>query len=163
MFIGEGRIMKRKNYKYRPCIGRSVSFSIMSFMLFFISIVGILPNVEKKIIALVLVVFFFLLNIIFVLYSILKLNSYVYLDNDKIFQKQYGKMIEINYDNITDVKLSFAWYIRSSYAIKIYDKNKKIMFEITSKVFEKFISLCSNTEVKNKIDKLLKEKNIYYD
>lgn len=36
------------------------------------------------------------------------------------------------------------------------------MFEITSKVFDEFMKYCSNIEVKNKIESLLKEKGIDY-
>ena len=155
--------MKRKDMKYRPCIGRTLSFSVLTFMLFFITIIGILPNVEgkEKNIAVFLIIIFFLIHIIFVLYSLLKLNSPICLDENKIVQKQFGKIINIKYDEINDVKLSFAYYVRASYGIKIYNNNKKIMFEITSKVFDKFMKYCSNIEVKNKIESLLKEKEIY--
>lgn len=159
MYIGGERIMKRKDMKYRPCIGRTISFSVLTFMLFFITTIGILPNVEgkEKNIAFFLIIIFFLIHIIFVLYSLLKLNSPIYLDENKIVQKQFGKIISITYDNITDVKISFSYYIRASYAVKIYDNNKKIMFEITSKVFDEFMKYCSNIEVKQKIESLLKE------
>ena len=155
--------MKIKDMKYRPCIGRTISFSSLTFMLFFITTIGILPNVEgkEKNIAFFLIIIFFLLHIIFVLYSLLKLNSPICLDENKIVQKQFGKIISIKYDNITDVKLSFSYYVRASYAIKIYDNKKRIMFEISSKVFDGFMKCCANFEVKNKIERLLKEKGIY--
>ena len=149
--------------KYRPCIGRTLSFSVLTFMLFFITIIGILPNVEgkEKNIAVFLIIIFFLIHIIFVLYSLLKLNSPICLDENNIVQKQFGKIISIKYDEINNIKLSFAFYGRAPYAIKIYHNNKRIMFEITSKVFDEFMKCCSNIEVKNKIESLLKEKEIY--
>ena len=155
--------MKSKVNKYRPCIGRTISFSSLSFMLLFLTIVGIFPSVkgEEKNIVFVFIIFFFLLHILFVLYSLLKLNSPVYLDENKIVQKQFGQIINIEYNKISDAKLSFAYYIRASYAIKVYENNKRIMFEITSKVFDEFMKYCSNIEVKNKIESLLKEKGIY--
>ena len=155
--------MKSKVMKFRPCNGRSISFSVLTFMLFFISTIGILPNVEgeEKNIVFFFIIIFFILHVLFVLYSLLKLNSPIYLDEDKIFQKQFGKIINIKYDNITNVKLSFAYYVRASYAIKVYESDKMIMFEITSKVFDEFMKWCSNIEVKNKIESLLKEKGIY--
>lgn len=163
MYIGGVKILKNKVNKYRPCNGRTVSFSILSFMLFFVAIAGILPSVksEEKNIVFFLIIIFFLLHILFVSYSLLKLNSFICLDEDKILQKQFGKIITIKYDEITDVKLSFAFYVRAHYAIKIYENNKRIMFEITSKVFDEFINHCSNHEAKNKIERLLKEKGIY--
>ena len=94
------------------------------------------------------------------LYSLLKLNSPIYLDENKIVQKQFGQIINIEYNKISDAKLSFAYYIRAPYAIKVYENNKRIMFEITSKVFDEFMKYCSNIEVKNKIGSLLKEKGI---
>ena len=163
MYTGEVRILENQVKKYRPCNGRTISFSILSFMLFFVTTSGILPSVEgeEKNIVFFFIIIFFLLHILFVLYSLLKLNSPIYLDENKIFQKQFGKIINIKYDKITDVKLSFAFYTRASYAIKIYDNNNKIMFEITSKVFDEFMKYCSSIEVKNKIESLLKEKEIY--
>lgn len=155
--------MKRKDMKYRPCIGRTISFSVLTFMLFFITTIGILPNVEgkEKNIVFFLIIIFFLIHIIFVLYSLLKLNSPICLDENKIVQKQFDKIISITYENITDVKLSFSYYIRASYAIKIYENKKRIMFEISSKVFGGFMKHCANVEVKKKIESLLREKGIY--
>ena len=91
----------------------------------------------------------------------LKLNSPVYIGKDEIFQKQFGKKITIKYDEITDAKLSYAFYTRAPYAIKIYENNKRIMFEITSKVFDVFMEHCSNIEIKNQINSLLKENGIF--
>lgn len=163
MYIGGGRALKNKVVKYRPCLGRTVSFSVLSFMLFFITIVGILPSADdgERNIAFSLAIILFLLHILFVLYSIFKLNSLICVDDNKILQKQFCKIVNIKYDEITDVKLSFAFYIRASYAIKIYENNKRIMFEISSKVFDEFMKCCSNIEVKNKVKSLLEEKEIY--
>jgi len=163
MYIGGGRILKSKVNKYRPCIGRTISFSILSFMLFFLIILGILPSVEgeEKNIVFFFIIIFFVLHVLFVFYSLLKLNSPIYLGENKMFQKQFGQIINIEYNKISNAKLSFAYYIRAPYAIKVYENNKRIMFEITSKVFDEFMKYCSNIEVKNKIESLLKEKGIY--
>ena len=48
MYIGGGRILESQVKKYRPCIGRTISFSILSFMLFFVTIAGIFPSVEVE-------------------------------------------------------------------------------------------------------------------
>ena len=154
--------MKKKDIKYRPCIGRTISLSILSFMLFFVTIAGILPSVEveDKNIVFFFIIIFFILHILVLLYSLLKLNSPIYLDENKIVQKQFGQIINIEYNKISDAKLSFAYYIRAPYAIKVYENNKRIMFEISSKVFDEFMKYCSNIEVKNKIGSLLKEKGI---
>jgi len=163
MYIGGERILKREVKKYRPCIGRTISFSILSFMLFFLIILGILPSVEgeEKNIVFFFIIIFFVLHVLFVFYSLLKLNSPIYLGENKMFQKQFGQIINIEYNKISNAKLSFAYYIRAPYAIKVYENNKRIMFEITSKVFDEFMKYCSNVEVKNKIESLLKEKGIY--
>ena len=163
MYIGGGRILENQVKKYRPCIGRTISFSILSFMLFFLIIVGILPSAEgeEKNIVFFFIIIFFVLHVLFVFYSLLKLNSPIYLSENKMFQKQFGQIINIEYNKISNAKLSFAYYIRAPYAIKVYENNKRIMFEITSKVFDEFMKCCSNIEVKNKIESLLKEKGIY--
>ena len=155
-------MLKSKVNKYRPCNGRTVPFSILSFMLFFVTIAGILPSVEDedKNIVFFFITIFFLLHILFVLYSLLKLNSPIYLGENKMSQKQFGQIINIEYDKISDAKLSFAYYIRAPYAIKVYENNKMMMFEITSKVYDEFMKYCSNIGVKNKIERLLKEKEI---
>ena len=155
--------MKNQVKKYRPCNGRTISLSISSFMLFLVTITGIFPSVEveDKNIVFFFIIIFFILHILVLLYSLLKLNSPIYLDENKIVQKQFGKIISIKYDNITDVKLSESYYARASYAIKIYDNKKRIMFETSSKVFDVFMKYCANVEVKNKIERLLKEKGIF--
>ena len=99
MYIGGGRIVENKVKKYRPCICRSVSFSILSFMLFFSTIVGILPSVKgEKTIVFAFIIIFFLLHILFVFYSLLKLNSLICIDEKGMLQKQFGKTITIKYN-----------------------------------------------------------------
>ena len=156
-------MLKSKVMKFRPCNGRSISFSGLTFMLFFITTIGILPNVEgeDKNIDFLFAIIFFVLHVLFVLYSLLKLNSPICLDENKIVQKQFGKIISIEYNKISNAKLSFAYYIRAPYAIKVYENNKRIMFEIGSKCFDEFMKYCTNVEVKNKIESLLKAKGIY--
>ena len=67
-------------------------------MLFFVTIAGILPSVEveDKNIVFFFIIIFFILHIFVLLYSLLKLNSPIYLDENKIVQKQFGKIININ-------------------------------------------------------------------
>ena len=155
MYIGGKKVLKNKIMKYRPCNGRTISFSVSTFMLFFLSTIGILPNVEEKNIVLIIIVFLFLLHILFVFYSLFKLNSYISIGDEKMIQKQYGKTIEIYYKDITAAKLSSAFYVKAPYAVKVYSNNKSIMFEISSKVFDAFMNNCSNTEIKNRIISLL--------
>ena len=163
MYIGGGRILENQVKKHMPCIGRAISFSTLSFMLLFLTIVGILPSAEgkEKNIVFFFIIIFFLVHVLFVLYSLLKLNSPIYLVENKMSQKQFGQLINIEYDKISDAKLSFAYYIRAPYAIKVYENDKMMMFEITSKVYDEFMKYCSNIEIKNKIERLLKEKDIY--
>jgi len=155
--------MRNETKKYRPCNCRTALFSFLSFMLFFLTIVFFLTTAkrEEKHVVFFLICIFFLMHIIFVLYSLMKLNSFICLDEFKITQKQFGKIMNIKYDEITQVKLSFAFYVRAPYAIKIYANNIRIMFEITSKVFDVFMEHCSNIEIKEQINSLLKENGIY--
>ena len=136
MYIGGGRILKREVMKFRPCIGRTISLCILSFMLFFLTITSILPSVEgeEKKLVFFFSIIFFLLHVLCVLYSLLKLNLPVCLDENKIVQKQFGKIISIKYDNITDVKLSSAFYARVPYAIKLYYQFQTLFFYCLSKL-----------------------------
>ena len=155
--------MRNETKKYRPCNCRAALFSFLSFMLFFLTIVFFLATAkrEEKHVVFFLICIFLLIHIIFVLYSLMKLNSFICLDEFKITQKQFGKIMNIKYDEITQVKLSFAFYVRAPYAIKIYANNIRIMFEITSKVFDVFMEHCSNIEIKEQINSLLKENGIF--
>ena len=123
--------MENQFHKYRPWKGRSIFLCVITFILFIICLVAILPLVKEKNIVIIIVIFLFSLNIFFSLYSILKLNSFVYMDDDKIQQKQYGKLIQIYYENIKDVKISHAFYAKVPPLITIYDNKKKISFEMT--------------------------------
>lgn len=138
--------------KFCPCKVRSVIYCFGSFMLLFTSVAGILPNVEEKKNALLLALCLFIIHILVVLYSIFKLNSYVYFDDEKIYQKQYGKIVEIKYNEIEKFKFSNGGRIYN--LLKIYKKNKKIIFELSDKNLNLFYSKCNNKELNNKIKKV---------
>ena len=65
--------MENQVKKYMPCIGRAISFSTLSFMLFFVTIVGILPSSEgkEKNIVIFFIIIFLLVHVLFVLYSLM--------------------------------------------------------------------------------------------
>ena len=154
--------MKDKIKKYRPCLGRTLGVSILLFFMSFALMLQYIDDIIKYNILLYFSLLFSLVDCIFIWYSFNKLNSYIYFDDNKMFQKQYGQIIEIRYDDIIDFKLSFAYYIKVPYALKIYDnKNKMIMFEIVGKAYDEFMDRCSNVEIKRKIKRLFKEKTIY--
>ena len=160
-FGGSGRL-KNKFLEHRPCNSRSLFLCLVTFFLALdFLLLPLTTNIEGKNIILFIAIMLFLLDLIFVLYSLFKLNSCVFMDETKIWQKQYRKVVEIDYGSISEIKLSSACYANVPYMVKIYADKKAISFEITSRTFEKFMDCCSNIEIKNKLEALLKAKGVY--
>ena len=84
------------------------------------------------------------------------------MDDTKIWQKQYGKLVEIIFHDITDIKLSYAVYIKAPCAINIYEDKKKITFELFTRPFYEFMDRCTNAEIKSKLKISLKQKGIWW-
>ena len=145
-------------HKSRPGWGRSISYCI--FTLDFIAILMI-PLVMRHeegvpIIVSILLVFFVLLHIWTVLYCIFKLNSFVYIDDTKIWQKQYGKCVEIQFSDIQHIRLTIG-FVQGYYHVVIHSHNKKISFCLFSKTYNAFMERCTNVDIKEKIVKLRHE------
>ena len=160
MYIGGIKLKRDEPCKYRPCNNRCISFCGSTF---FSSLIALLIafSTKENFVLIIVSGLIFLLNILFSLYSIFKLNSFVYLTNTCIKQKQYGKFIIINYEDITDVKLSLPLYVKAPYAIKIFNKKEKIMFEIPNDIFDKFMELCPNIKIKYKINYLINKDGVF--
>lgn len=149
-------------HKSRPCTERSC-FCMITFMLSALTMPVLFHFKDVNLIIFLVPVSLSLLHILFVLYCIFKLNSLVYMDDTKIWQKQFGKIVEIQYSNIQDIKLSESAYIRSSTLVTISENKKKISFERGSKSYDSFISFCTNDKndkVIKRLKKLLERKGL---
>jgi hypothetical protein len=94
-----------------------------------------------------------ILNIILCIFSIFKWNAFVYIDEGKITQKQFKKVVSISYDEIDRFKISRSYYIRSFPMLNIYKGEEKISLEMGHKAFNHFTEVCSNGQLINKIKK----------
>jgi hypothetical protein len=108
---------------------------------------------DPIIIVSILLVFFVLLHIWTVLYCIFKLNSFVYIDDTKIWQKQYGKCVEIQFSDIQYAELTIGFVQGYSHVV-IHSYNKKISFCHTSKTYDAFMERCTNVAMKKRIKNL---------
>ena len=149
--------LEYKQYKIRPLFGECLGLSIFTFMLSFLLILG--GIIESIIQFLYIGIAFAIINVIVVFFSIKKWNNWVYMDDEKISQYQFGKEITFYYDEIDYVKILRSGAVRSSPKIKIYKDKKAITFDIISGV-RPFFMKCSNDRVKNEIKALLKKKYI---
>ena len=102
---------------------------------------------------------FFALGLIGIVFAVFKWNAPVYIDDEKIEQKQFGKTKTFYYAEIKDIKM-YRLPKSSQWLITVYQNEDKISFEITSKVYDKFYELCTNEEIMNKLKKILKDKNL---
>ena len=163
IYIGEDIMESEQINRYRPCSARCFGACLLTFGLasLFIGISIGANFYGDSVYALWLGLVFLLLNIVLVIFSIFKWNSYVYIDGEKISQKQFGKTIVLYYREITDIKMSMMSVTKgTSWLIIIKQGKNKIAFEITTKVYEQFCKLCTNENIIKKLDKLLEEKGI---
>ena len=94
------------------------------------------------------------------IFSVFKWNSFVYIDGEKLRQKQFGENKIFYYGEITDIKMSMVAVTRGSWLIIVKKSKDKISFEITSKCYEEFRELCTNKEIMERLNKSLKDRNI---
>lgn len=152
---------KQKN-RYRPCSARCFGVCLLTFMLSFIFIV--IP-IEARFfgdssIVLWLGLGFLIFNIVLVIFSVFKWNSFVHIDGEKLSQKQFGKNKIFYYGEITDIKMSMIALTRGPWLIIVKKHDDKIAFEITSEAYEKFRELCTNKEIMNKLNMALNYRGL---
>ena len=142
-------------HKSRPGWGRSISYCIFTLVFIATLMIPLVVGYEEgvPIIVSILLVFFVLLHIWTVLYCIFKLNSFVYIDDTKIWQKQYGKCVEIQFSDIQYAELTIG-FAQGYYHVVIHSYNKKISFCKPSKTYHAFMERCTNVAIKEKIKKL---------
>ena len=143
--------------KYRPCWERCIAICVASIITNVIFL-DILFVFKFKLGC----VCIFLVNIVvclyFIIFAIFKLNSPVYIDEEKIAQKQFGKIKTIYYSEIENIKRT-GRDLRFSWLITIRKNKEKISFEDTSKVYDKFCELCTNEEIMNQLKKMFKYRD----
>ena len=162
MFIGEAIMKNKQKNRYRPCSARCFGVCLLSFMLSFIFI-GI--SIEARFLGdssvdLWIGLGFLIFNIVLVIFSVFKWNSFVHIDGEKLRQKQFGKNKIFYYGEITDIKMSMIALTRGPWLIIVKKHEDKITFEITSEVYEKFRELCTNKEIMEKLNKALNDRNL---
>ena len=154
---------KKQISVFYPCNGRCLGISIPNFFLSIVLFATAL-SLEKNDVKTIFTVISFLLillNIVFIVLFGYKWNSCVYIDEEKMVQKQFNHLKIIKFDEIDDVKLSHAYYAKVPPLITIYGNNDKIFFEITSKVLDEFVNNSSNSVINDKLEKLLKDNYIF--
>lgn len=140
---------KQEIYKLRPLTPMCGILCTATFVLAFLLI---LCGITESIIQFILIgIIFAMINAILVIFSVWKWNSFVFIDNEKITQYQWGKEITIFYNEIEKIKY-FYWRDEHKYEprITVCSNEKKITFGKIY-VLPKFLERCSSEKVKNEI------------
>ena len=146
--------MNNKQIKrFRPRNDRCIGVCSSTFMLSFSSFWMALEVEDGRMILYSIGTVLLILNIILCIFSIFKWNAFVYIDEGKITQKQFKKVVSISYDEIDRFKISRSYYIRSFPMLNIYKGEEKISLEMGHKAFNHFTEVCSNGQLINKIKK----------
>lgn len=151
----------QKTYKLRPLTSMCGILCTATFMLAFLFI---LCGITENIIQFVYIgIIFTIINAILIIFSVGKWNSFVYIDNEKITQYQWGKEITIFYNEIEKVKY---FHLRDGHnyepRITIFSNGNKVTFG-KIRVLPKFLEKCSSEKVKNEInDKINNASKIRY-
>ena len=145
--------MENKGLKFYPCIWRCFGILVPSLLWF---IIVLLECIDLK---LGLLILFGLPALIICLisgvYFMIKGNSVIYIQNYFIKQKQYKKIITIDFNEIDDIKLSKSFIVRAPALLTIYSNDKKIFFEAKKKNLDKFYSVCENDVLNKKIKEII--------
>ena len=140
-----------------PCLSRFISLCFASLVTIII-LLEILFTPNFKLIPVYIFLTVFVVNLCFIIFAIFKWNSPVYIDEEKIEQKQFGKIKTIYYSEIDNIKRTGRSY-RIPWIITIRKNKEKISFEDASKVYDKFCELCTNEEIMNQLKKMFKYRD----
>ena len=147
----------KQSKKYMPCLSRFISLCFASLVTIII-LLEILFTPNFKLIPVYIFLTVFVVNLCFIIFAIFKWNSPVYIDEEKIEQKQFGKIKTIYYSEIDNIKRTGRSY-RIPWIITIRKNKEKISFEDASKVYDKFCELCTNEEIMNQLKKMFKYRD----
>ena len=155
----------KKNYKFaiRPYYGWDVFLFMILIVLelCFAVIISEISGVANT----VLRVLFIILPIIYIafyLYSMLwGWNARIYFDDEKAYRKIRGKTYEWYYDDMIDVEIKM-YRTNYGYAARIRitsSKQEKLLtFEPAKIIIKKFVSVCTNAEIKYKLLYIIEKK-----
>ena len=147
----------KQSKKYMPCLARFILLCFASLVtsIIFLDIL-LTPDFALTPVCIFLAVF--VIELCFIISAIFKWNSPVYIDEEKIEQKQFGKIKTIYYSEIDNIKRTGRSY-RIPWIITIRKNKEKISFEDASKVYDKFCELCTNEEIMNQLKKMFKYRD----
>ena len=133
MFFGED-IMKNKQVKrYFPC---PVTIAQIDLCTFFLSLAFIAISISTEIsdnqIPLVIGICLLVASAFFLVLSFCKWNAFVYIDDEKLVQKRFGKTKTLYYEKLTDVKIRKIPDSVWPHIVTVWQEKEKICFEITS-------------------------------
>lgn len=158
---------KNKDYEFRywPYLGCFI-FHWALFILSWAAII-LVHDTTDDITHMINVYFSIITPIVLIVSLILSIfgwNATIYFDKEKIYQKRYGKLIEIYWKDIVKVKckthrcILFRW---PPYAprVRIYSSkhNKSITFSLEKYVRDRFLNVCTNEDVKKRYSEILDE------
>ena len=152
---------KNTHYCARPCFARSLSLCTTTFLLALLSFLAGAELESNRAIFIIIGALLSALNIFLSVYCIFKLNSKVYITDSEISQHQLGREIKLNFNEITEVKLTHSPLVKAPPLITLSGNDIKISFETTSHLYKFFKECCKNETVNSKLRKVMKDNLIY--
>ena len=159
MCIGEVTMIIKQEKGFLPCTARcgvSCAWAGWASALSLILIFSV--DSDNLMIGLSIFIFFVVLSVFLTIMSIFKWNSRVVVTSERIIQRQFGKIIDLPYDKIDNVKISKLG--KFPYLIKLTKDKEKISFDCTSKVYKAFVSTCTNQGLIENLKKLWKKRGL---
>ena len=155
--------MKNKAQRgIRPCNGRSIAICVITFLLTVVLLSLAITSVENnlKILFAIFAIVLMILGVLLFAIYMYRYNSPIYIDEQSISQKQFGKTIKFEYSEVDNITFKHSMFFKVPAIISMYQKNQRIVFELTSDVLDEITAKCSCDDLVLKINKIRQDNSI---
>lgn len=146
----------------RPCNGRSIAICVITFLLTVVLLsLSITANANTfKFLFVILAVAWIILGVLLFAIYMYRYNSPIYIDEQSISQKQFGKTIKFEYSEVDNITFKHSMFLKVPPIISLCCKNQKIAFELTSDILDEISAHCSCDDMLVKINKIIRDNSI---
>ena len=145
-FWMEKKMRTNDGVKLRPNTAGCCILCVVTMILSVLSLLGTkdFESITEKLPGYLMSAVFMFLDVVFIIFSIFSWNSVIYIDNEKIKQKKFGREFVWYYEDMYDaefITIGGGLYSTPSFRviIKCQNTSKKLKFDFETKLYELFL------------------------